>query len=191
MQCHTQRTGALWVAAQLDVIGAGFEIKKEGIRFFYKGPLTKSDVTTGYYPGFMTDWQGPWAVLMTKANGSSILHERVYENRFTYADELRKMGANIELFNPIIKNPEKFYNFNIKDDKKKFFHAARITGPTDLHNGVLDIPDLRGGATLVLGALAASGESILYGLEYLDRGYEQFENRLRKLGAKIKRIEHN
>jgi UDP-N-acetylglucosamine 1-carboxyvinyltransferase len=175
----------------LDVVGAGYEIKKDGIRFFYKGELKSSDVTTGYYPGFMTDWQGPWAVLMTMANGTSILHERVYENRFTYSDELKKMGAEIELFNPVVKNPEKFYNFNIKDDKKKFLHAARIIGPTKLHNGVLDIPDLRGGATLVLGALAADGESTLFGLEYLDRGYEQFEIRLRKLGAKIKRIEQN
>ena len=115
------------------------------------------------------------------------MHERVYENRFTYVDELKKMGAEIELFNPVMKNPEKYYNFNIKDDIKSNFHAAKIVGPIDLHNGILDIADLRAGATLVLGALAADGESVLFGLEYLDRGYEQFEQRLRKLGAKIKR----
>lgn len=169
-------------------IGAGFEVKKDGIRFFYKGPLKASDVTTTFYPGFMTDWQGPWAVLMTQAEGVSTIHETVYENRFNYVGELRKMGADIELYNPKVRNPAKFYNFNIKDDKKTNFHAARITGPVNFHNGILNMTDIRAGATLVLGALVASGESVLFGLEYLDRGYEQFEQRLKVLGAKIKRI---
>lgn len=169
-------------------IGAGFEVKKDGIRFFYKGPLKPSDVTTTFYPGFMTDWQGPWAVLMTQANGVSTIHEAVYENRFNYVGELRKMGADVELYNPKVINPAKFYNFNIKDDKKTNLHAAKITGPANLHNGILNMTDIRAGATLVLGALVASGESVLFGLEYLDRGYEQFEQRLKILGAKIKRI---
>jgi len=175
----------------LKKIGAGFEIKKNGIRFYYKGPLKSSDVATSFYPGFMTDWQGPWAVLMTQANGISTLHETVYENRFNYVGELRKMGAEIELFNPKVRNPAKFYNFNIKDDKKTNLHAAKITGPVNLHNGILTMTDIRAGATLVLGALVASGESVLFGLEYLDRGYEQFEQRLKSLGAKIKRREDN
>ena len=175
----------------LKKIGAGFEIKKNGIRFYYKGPLKSSDVATSFYPGFMTDWQGPWAVLMTQANGVSTLHETVYENRFNYVGELRKMGAEIELFNPKVRNPAKFYNFNIKDDKKTNLHAAKITGPVNLHNGILTMTDIRAGATLVLGALVASGESVLFGLEYLDRGYEQFEQRLKSLGAKIKRREDN
>lgn len=169
-------------------IGAGFEVKKDGIRFFYKGSLKASDVTTTFYPGFMTDWQGPWAVLMTQANGVSTIHEAVYENRFNYVGELRKMGADVELYNPKVRNPAKFYNFNIKDDKKTNLHAAKITGPANLHNGILNMTDIRAGATLVLGALVASGESVLFGLEYLDRGYEQFEQRLKILGAKIKRI---
>jgi UDP-N-acetylglucosamine 1-carboxyvinyltransferase len=175
----------------LDKIGAGYEIKNNGIRFFYKGQLKATDVTTGYYPGFMTDWQGPWVVLMTKADGVSLLHETVYENRFTYVEELQKMGANIELFNPAVKDPEKFYNFNIHDDKKKNFHAAKIFGPTKLHNGIVDITDLRAGATLVLAALAADGESVLAGLEHLDRGYEHFDSRLKELGASIKRVKEN
>ena len=168
--------------------GGGYEEKKEGIRFFYKGPIKPTDVTTTFYPGFMTDWQGAWTVLMTKALGLSTIHETVYENRFTYAAEIRKMGAHIELFNLKVANPEKFYNFNIKDDNGKFFHAARIYGPVSLHNGVVDISDLRAGATLVLAALAANGESVLFGVEHLDRGYEHFEKRLNKLGAKIKRV---
>jgi len=172
----------------LKKIGGGFEEKTDGIRFFYKGKLKALNVTTGYYPGFMTDWQGPWAVIMTKSNGISVLHERVYENRFTYAEELKKMGANIELFNPKITNPQNYYNFNIKDDKKNYFHAAKIIGPNNLHNGILNITDLRAGATLVLAALSAKGKSVLFGLEHLDRGYEQFETRLKKLGADVKRI---
>lgn len=172
----------------LDECGGGFEEKPNGIKFFYKGVLKPTDVTTGYYPGFMTDWQGPWVVLMTKADGVSTLHERVYENRFTYVNELKKMGAEIELFNPVVRHSEKFYNFNMKDDTKNNSHAARIYGPRKLHNGILDIADLRAGATLVLAALAAQGESVLFEIEHLDRGYEQFDKRLKKLGASIKRV---
>lgn len=172
----------------LKTCGGGFEEKKKGIRFFYKGELTATNVVTSFYPGFMTDWQGPWAVLMTKANGISTIHETVYENRFTYVEELTKMGANIELYNPKLSDPEEVYNFNIKDDKRNFFHAARITGPTKLHNAILNISDLRAGATLVLAALAAKGESTIFGVEHLDRGYEQFDKRLKNLGAKIRRV---
>jgi UDP-N-acetylglucosamine 1-carboxyvinyltransferase len=171
----------------LNKVNGGFKEEDNGIRFFYKGELKPVDVATSFYPGFMTDWQGPWAVLMTKANGASVIHETVYENRFTYVDELKKMGAAIKLFNPQIEDPEKVYNFNINDDDKKFLHAAKITGPVNLHNAVMDIADLRAGATLVLAALAAEGESILFGIEHLDRGYEQFEKRLKSLGAKIVR----
>lgn len=169
-------------------IGGGYEKKDKGVRFYYKGKLSPSKVSTTFYPGFMTDWQGPWAILMTKANGTSILHETVYENRFSYVQELEKMGAKIETFSPKVKNPEKVYNFNIKDDKD-FMHALRIKGPTTLHNAVLTVSDLRAGATLVLAALSAKGESILFGLEHLDRGYEDFEKRLKKLKANIERVD--
>lgn len=173
---------------QLTACGGGFEEKNDGIRFFYKGELTATNVATSFYPGFMTDWQGPWAVLMTKANGVSTIHETVYENRFTYVEELKKMGASIELYNPKLSKPEEVYNFNIKDDEGNFFHASRITGPTKLHNAILNISDLRAGATLVLAALAAKGESTIFGVEHLDRGYEQFDKRLKNLGAKIRRV---
>jgi UDP-N-acetylglucosamine 1-carboxyvinyltransferase len=169
--------------------GGGIEEKQNGIRFFYKGELKPSDVTTSFYPGFMTDWQGPWAVLMTKASGQSSIHETVYENRFTYVDELKKMGASIEFYKPEVKNPQTVYNFNIKDDKNKNVHAIRIFGPTPLHNAAMTITDLRAGASLVLAALAARGESVLFDIEHLDRGYEHFEQRLRSLGADIEREE--
>lgn len=174
----------------LSDVGGGYEEKTNGIRFFYKGELKPLDVITTFYPGFMTDWQGPWSVLMTKANGLSTIHETVYENRFTFVKELRKMGAKIKLFNPQVTDPKKTYNFNVKDDIGRN-HAARITGPTKLHNAILEISDLRAGATLVLASLASSGESVLFGVEHLDRGYEQFEKRLSKLGANIKRVEED
>ncbi len=182
------KTGLKEFLQMLELAGGGYEEKKDGIRFFYKGKLNATSVTTSFYPGFMTDWQGPWAVLMTKADGTSTIHETVYENRFTYVDELRKLGAHIELFNPKVKNPAKFYNFNIKDDNGIYFHAAKIAGSTILHNGIVNITDLRAGATLVLAALAAKGESVLLGVEHLDRGYEQFEKRLKNLSANIKRV---
>lgn len=171
---------------KLKSANGGFEVKTDGIRFYYNGKLKPTNVITSPYPGFMTDWQGPWSVLMTKAEGISTIHETVYENRFGYAEELRKLGARIELFNPKVIIPQKLYNFNLSDDKG-YFHGAKIYGPTSLHNGVVEILDLRAGATLVLGALGAQGETVVFGVEHLDRGYERFEERLKSLGADIKR----
>jgi UDP-N-acetylglucosamine 1-carboxyvinyltransferase len=173
---------------KLNEIGAGVQKTQNGIRFFYKGEIKSTDIETTPYPGFMTDWQAPWAVLMTQASGESLIHERVYENRFGYVSQLKRMGAKIKLFNPEINNPSDFYNFNIEDDKPGHKHAAKIKGPTKLHNGVVRITDLRAGATLVLAALAAKGESVILEVHFLDRGYEKFENRLNSLGADIKRI---
>lgn len=169
--------------------GAGFEIKENGIRFYAKDELRATNIVTSFYPGFMTDWQGPWTVLMTQSRGISTIHETVYENRFSYVNQLIKMGAKIELFNPEVKNPESFYNFNWSDNKSEYQHGAKIYGPTKLHNAVVTISDLRAGATLVLAALVAVGESVIYGLEHLDRGYENFEGRLKSLGADIKKVE--
>jgi UDP-N-acetylglucosamine 1-carboxyvinyltransferase len=173
---------------RLELAGAGVEQKKNGTRFFYKGKLTSVDVETSSYPGFMTDWQGPWAVLMTQAKGKAVIHETVYENRFGYVNELKKMGADIVLYNPEVKNPEEVYNFNLSDNNSSYFHAIQIKGPTTLHNGVVEVSDLRAGATLVLAALSAKDESVIFGVEHLDRGYEKLEERLRTLGGDIKRI---
>lgn len=167
--------------------GGGFDVKEDGIRFFYKGPLKAVSVTTEPHPGFMTDWQGPWALLMSQAVGESVIHETVFENRLGYVKELKKMGAKMKLFNPPVKNPVLTYNFNLSDDHPDFFHAVKIEGPVELHNAVVTISDIRAGATLVLASLAAKGESTILGIEKLDRGYEQLEVRLNKLGAKIER----
>lgn len=168
--------------------GGGYEVKNDGIRFYYKGHLSAESVTTCPHPGFMTDWQGPWSLMMSFATGESVIHETVFENRFGYVKELKKMGAKIAFFNPEIKDPVATYNFNLSDDHPDFFHAARVHGPVTLHNGVVTISDIRAGATLVLASLAAKGESTVLGIEKLDRGYEQLEVRLGKLGAKMKRL---
>lgn len=173
---------------KFEEVGGGITVEKNGIIFFYKDQLRPTDVQTSPYPGFMTDWQAPWTLLMTQANGISTVHETVYENRFAYVSELRKLGAKIELFNPEVQDPETLYNFNFRDDDMSLKHAAKITGPKTLHNGVVFITDLRAGATLVLAALAAKGESVIFGIEHLDRGYEQFDKRLNALGADIVRM---
>ncbi|MBI3577730.1 UDP-N-acetylglucosamine 1-carboxyvinyltransferase [Candidatus Gottesmanbacteria bacterium] len=147
-----------------------------------------TDVATAPYPGFMTDWQAPWAVLMTQAVGVSTIHETVFESRFSYVSELVKMGADIEFYDPDVKKPEEFYNFNWKDRVSGYHQGIRIKGPTKLHNAILEIDDLRAGATLVLAALAASGTSYVHRVEQIDRGYEKIEERLRMLGASIERV---
>lgn len=170
---------------KLDKAGLNWQEKESGIRFFYEKPLRAESTQTSIYPGFMTDWQAQWALLMTQSVGESTIHETVYEYRFQYVKELKKMGANLLFFNPEVKDREKVYNFNLNDDKPEYFHGLRIKGPTPLHSAVLEIPDLRAGATLVLAGLAAQGQTVIYGVEHLERGYEKFDERLKKLGAKI------
>jgi len=162
-------------------------INNTSTRYFHDGLLHATNVVTASYPGFMTDWQAPWAVLMTQAKGVSTIHETVFESRFSYVSELKKMGAHIEFFDPPVDNPEAFYNFNWGDRVLGYHQGIRITGPTKLHNAVLEIDDLRAGATLILAALSAAGESVIHGVEQVDRGYENIEERLRSLGAKIER----
>lgn len=166
--------------------GGLWEEKKGKIRFYIIDHINPVDIETSFHPGFMTDWQGVWAVLMTQAHGDSIIHETVYENRFGYVEELKKMGAKIDLFNIKVKDPENLYNFNYSKLDGNLKHAAKIQGKTDLHNAVLNVSDLRAGATLVIAALIAKGENVVYGVEHLERGYENFDKRLERLGANIK-----
>jgi len=170
------------------LIGGNIEIKKNNVRYYYTKPLTSCDVTTAVYPRFMTDWQAPWGVLMTQAAGTSIIHETVFENKLGYIYDLKKMGAKVELFNPKIANPEEVYNFNLTDDNPEYFHAVKITGPTALHNAVVTMENIRAGAAIVIAALAAKGTSTIFGIDNLDRGYENFDKRLHSLGANIKRM---
>lgn len=167
----------------------GYEVGSYGIRFYFKEPLRATRVVSRPHPGFMTDWQPLWAVLMTQAGGCSIIHETVHNNRFQYVEHLKGMGAKITLFNPKLANREKVYNFNLEDDQAEFKHALKIIGPTALRGGLLPVHDLRAGATLVLAALIADGKSTITGIDHIDRGYENLDGRLIDLGANIKRVE--
>jgi len=165
--------------------GGSWEESSKGVRFYVKNGIKPTDIVTVPHPGFMTDWQGPWAIFATQAAGTSTIHETVYENRFGYFEELRKMGANLSLFAPKVDDPKSFYNFNYTDEDRDNKQALRIKGPSKLHNAVLNVSDLRAGATVAIAALIAQGTSVIYGVEILERGYEAFDARLRALGANI------
>jgi len=173
---------------KLTEAGAQYETKEDGIQFVSNGQLRATEVVTRQYPGFMTDWQAPWTVLMTQAEGESTVHETVFENKLSYIKDLKKMGASITPFKPEVSNPEEFYNFNLSDDNPDFVHAIKIVGPKKLHNAIVSMIDLRAGAAVVLAALSAKGETIIHNISLIDRGYEAFENRLTALGADIKRV---
>ncbi|MCG2691686.1 UDP-N-acetylglucosamine 1-carboxyvinyltransferase, partial [Microgenomates group bacterium] len=174
--------------AKLQKTGAGIEKAEYGLRFFYKKPLKAVDITTQPHPGFMTDWSPLWSVLATQCQGTSQIIETVSTSRFQFIKDLQSMGAKIEFFQPQITNPEEFYNFNLQDDQPVNFHGIKVSGATPLIGKTIIVADIRAGATLALAGLAAQGQTVLTGLEHIDRGYEDFAGRLSKLGAKIKRI---
>lgn len=156
------------------------------LQFIAEGKLISTKVETAPHPGFMTDWQPNWAVLMTQAQGESFIYERVFENRFSYVDELRKLGAEIDFVKSISVNPHEYFFFNF-DPARKYNQAIRIKGPQELHGGVLNITDLRAGATLAIAALVADGESVINGASILERGYEDFVGKVQSLGGYIKK----
>lgn len=168
--------------------GSGVEkISNFKYRFYYKGEIKSIDIETSPHPGFMTDWQPCWAILMLKASGWSIIHERVFENRFSYVEELKKLGAKIDFIEEEVQNPETFYHFN-HEKEKAYQQIIKIQGMSELHNAVLNIADLRAGAALVCGALLAAGESVINGASILERGYEDFVEKVKKLGGEIEKI---
>ena len=165
-------------------LGGGFSVKQGGIEFFYDGPLQGSlHLETDVYPGFATDWQPPFAVLLTQATGCSILHETVYENRLGYIETLKEMGADAHLFKQCLgSKPCRFGSCS-------FYHSVVIQGPTPLHGKEISIPDLRAGFAYLLGGLIASGTTTLSSIHYLERGYENLVEKLQGLGASVKKIE--
>jgi UDP-N-acetylglucosamine 1-carboxyvinyltransferase len=170
---------------QLALIGAGFQVQGPSLHVWSKGPLGPAQVMTAPHPGFMSDWQPLLTTLLTQAEGASVVHETVFEQRFGYVEDLRKMGARIELFNPPVEHEEEVYNFNVEDDRPDYRHAASIDGPTPLHGIEAVVTDVRAGATLVQAALTAQGQTALSGVEHIERGYENLDQRLRELGANI------
>lgn len=185
----TQREHLAAFLSQLTKAGGGWEeVDGDTTRFYKKGNLKPTRLVTGPHPKFMTDWQAPWAVLMSQATGVSTIHETVFESRFSYALELKKMGAKIEFYDPVVSHPRQFYNFNWSDRVVGYHQGIKISGPAKLHEAVVEITDLRAGATLVVAALVARGKSVILGIEHIDRGYEKFDQQLRLLGANIRRV---
>jgi UDP-N-acetylglucosamine 1-carboxyvinyltransferase len=125
---------------------------------------------------------------MTQANGDSVVHETVFENKLGYINDLKRMGAKVKLFNPEVTNPQEVYNFNLDDDDSSYFHAVKITGPSKLHNAIVTMADIRAGAAIVIAALMADGTSTIFGIDKISRGYEVLDERLNKIGARISRV---
>ncbi len=164
-------------------LGAEYEVTDKGIVFWRPNSLKPLRIETGVHPGFMTDWQQPLAVALTQAEGESLIHETIYEDRFGYVKDLNSIGANIELQNDC--PDEEWCRFA----GKKFGHVAVIQGQTKLHGGgKFHVRDLRSGIVDIIAALVAEGESQIEGVEEIDRGYEKIDERLRRLGADIKRV---
>jgi UDP-N-acetylglucosamine 1-carboxyvinyltransferase len=128
--------------------------------------LQASDITTEPHPGFPTDMQAQYMVLMTQAKGSCVINETIFENRFMHASELQRMGARIQMDG----------------------HKATVHGPSSLNGAPVLASDLRASASLVLAGLVARGETVIHRVYHIDRGYEKIEAKLRELGADIERI---
>ncbi|OGB85601.1 UDP-N-acetylglucosamine 1-carboxyvinyltransferase [candidate division Kazan bacterium RIFCSPLOWO2_01_FULL_48_13] len=126
------------------------------------------NIRTDIYPGFPTDLQAPFAILLTQAGGTSNIYETMYDGRLNYFVELEKMGATVSILDP---------------------HRAIVSGPTPLHGKEIESLDIRAGATLVLAALIADGKSVISRAELIDRGYERIVDKLKALGAKVERVE--
>jgi UDP-N-acetylglucosamine 1-carboxyvinyltransferase len=132
------------------------------------GGFRAIDIETAPYPGLPTDLQPPTCVLLTQANGTSTVHEAIFEDRLEWLTDLNRMGAAVRI-------PDK--------------HHARIRGRTPLHGVDAEIGDLRAGASLILAALAADGTSTIHGAHHVKRGYENIERKFADLGARIARLE--
>lgn len=167
-------------------VGGGYEVKNNGIEFYYDGPLQGGlHLETDVHPGFMTDWQQPFVVLLSQAAGSSVIHETVYENRFGYTETLVDMGADITLFRQCLGGKE------CRFASQSYCHSLIIKGPTPLVGKDISVPDLRAGFAYVMAAAIADGTSTLVGLPFLDRGYERIDQKLRALGMDVERVQLN
>ena len=161
-------------------VGGAFDVRDDGIRFWHPGSdLSSIVLETDVHPGFMTDWQQPLVVALTQAKGLSIVHETVYENRFGFTDALRGMGATIQIYRECLGGlPCRF-------GQRNFYHSAVVSGPTPLRAANIEVPDLRGGFSHLIAALAAQGTSQVRGISIINRGYENFMGKLEALSAKV------
>lgn len=151
---------------KLEEVGVKVTRNGESVRVMSLGSLKASDMVTEEYPGFPTDMQAQYMALATQAEGTSIVTENIFENRFMHAQELLRMGANVKIEG----------------------RRAVVRGKTPLSGAAVLASDLRASASLVLAALVAEGETIIDRVYHIDRGYERIEEKLRSVGAEIRRI---
>jgi UDP-N-acetylglucosamine 1-carboxyvinyltransferase len=151
---------------KLEACGVTVQRNGESVRIVGNGPLKCSDIMTEEYPGFPTDMQAQYMALATQAEGTSIITENIFENRFMHAQELVRMGGNVKIEGS----------------------RAVVRGRTPLSGAAVQASDLRASASLVLAALVADGETIIDRVYHIDRGYEHIEEKLRSVGAQIRRI---
>ncbi len=157
------------ISAKLLELGCEIEESDDAIRVVASKPLEHTHVKTLPYPGFPTDMQPQITVALGLAEGTSIVTESIFENRFKYVDELSRMGANVKVEGS----------------------SAIIEGVKGYSGASITAPDLRAGAALVLAALSAEGFSTVDDIKYIERGYEDFEIKLRGLGAMIEKVEND
>jgi UDP-N-acetylglucosamine 1-carboxyvinyltransferase len=162
--CDPGHLGAL--LQKLDEVGVKTAHSAESVRVMGEGVFKASDIGTEEYPGFPTDMQAQYMVLATQAEGTSVVTENIFENRFMHAQELVRMGASIKIEG----------------------RSAVVRGKTPLSAAAVLASDLRASASLVLAALVADGETIIDRVYHIDRGYENIEEKLRGVGAQIRRI---
>jgi UDP-N-acetylglucosamine 1-carboxyvinyltransferase len=162
--CNPAHLGA--VLSKLEACGVKLEVGEDNIRVHSGSKLHAADITTEEYPGFPTDMQAQFMALLTQAEGTSTVTENIFENRFMHVSELARMGANISVSG----------------------RTATVRGGTKLQSAAVMCSDLRASAALVLAALVADGESILDRVYHMDRGYERLEEKLRGVGAQIRRM---
>ncbi len=155
--------------SKLTELGLTPTVNKNSVLIRRKENIRPTNIKVLPYPGFPTDMQAQFAVLMTQAQGKSIINETIFENRFMYAPELMRMGADIQI-----------------EDNNAF-----INGPTFLEGAEVMASDLRASAALVLAALIAKGKTVISRIYHIDRGYEKIEKKLSGVGASIERIKPN
>ncbi|GGV32842.1 UDP-N-acetylglucosamine 1-carboxyvinyltransferase [Actinomadura cremea] len=161
-------------------MGAEFDITDDWIMASAPDGLRPAAVQTDTHPGFATDWQTPLMVLFTQADGMSVLHETVYENRLAYVPALQSMGAEIEVYDTCLGGPACRYHDTAA------LHSAVVRGVTKLRGGDVTMPDIRAGFSAVLAAAVAEGPSTLRGVHHIERGYHRPVEQFRELGLALR-----
>lgn len=160
-------------------MGAHLDIDDEGMTASAPHGLRSVAVQTDTHPGFMTDWQTPLMVLLSQAEGMSVLHETVYEDRLVYVPALQAMGCEIELFRTCLGGPAcRFHDTDA-------VHSAVVRGVSKLHGAHVEVPDVRAGFSSVIAAAAASSPSVISGVHHLERGYHRPAEQLQALGLNL------